>query len=859
MAGSEVHFEVLPNGLTLLLQPTQLAPVANIQIWAQVGSADEGPDEQGLAHFHEHMLFKGTGKRGVGDVAADVEGAGGRINAYTTFDVTVYYATLPSQSLDTGFEVLVDAVLNSSFDADEIQREREVVLEEIRRAEDSPGHVLSDALFSTAYQQHPYRTPILGVPESVEAFERDRVRSFFERWYAPDNLVIAAAGDFDATRFAGQIRAAFADAQPRGAKRSRPVEPEQTGLRSTVLQRSFEGVRVDLAWRAARFADPDAPLLDLLSFVLGGCESSRLGASLMDRDQLVDRIDSSSYSPLDPGLFSVNFESDVRRTGAAIEGVVREVERLRAERVSLDELERARANFLANEHFERENIAGISSRLASFHVLGGDHRGDERYLDTIRNATPEQLIQAARTHLDPEQLTVASVVPEDEGSTVDEASIRASVSSGIASTRKRFQPPARSHRDEQQIVHSYELAHGGTIHVAPRRDVPVVAARAAFLGGLLAETGETAGIGSFLSSIWTRGTRNRSAADFARAVESLAGEVHGFSGRSSLGFNLEATRDKFEPILDLFAEALLEPGFDGEELERERRETLAAIERRADLLAQLAYLQLSEMLFPTHPYRLPMLGTAESVGRIDVEALRAHHERLVRPENLVFAVAGDVDPDAIAESISARTSDLEAKGFERSAPAFDEPIREIQERRLEKQRSQVHLVVGFPGLRVDDPDRIALDVLSQVLAGQGGRLFLELRDKRSLAYSVSAISVEGVAPGFFSIYIATAPEKAEEARRGILAELEQLVETAPAEDELSRARHYLAGSFAIDGQRNSNHAGHIALDGLYGLGPEAHYAYGSKVAAVTAEDVLHVARRVLTLDAYALSWVGDMR
>jgi zinc protease len=254
-----------------------------------------------------------------------------------------------------------------------------------------------------------------------------------------------------------------------------------------------------------------------------------------------------------------------------------------------------------------------------------------------------------------------------------------------------------------------------------------------------------------------------------------------------------------------------------------------------------------------------MLGTAESVGRIDVEALRAHHERLVRPENLVFAVAGDVDPDAIAESISARTSDLEAKGFERPVPAFDEPIREIRERRLEKQRSQVHLVVGFPGLRVDDPDRIALDVLSQVLAGQGGRLFLELRDKRSLAYSVSAISVEGVAPGFFSIYIATAPEKAEEARRGILAELEQLVETAPAEDELSRARHYLAGSFAIDGQRNSNHAGHIALDGLYGLGPEAHYAYGSKVAAVTAEDVLHVARRVLTLDAYALSWVGDMR
>ncbi len=594
-----------------------------------------------------------------------------------------------------------------------------------------------------------------------------------------DNLVIAASGDFDAAHLAEEIRAAFADAHAGGAKRNRPVEPEQTDLRSAVVQRPFEGVRVDLAWRSARFADPDAPILDLLSFILGECESSRLVTSVKDREQLVDRIDSSSYSPLDPGLLSVNFESDARRARQAIQSIVREVERLRAERVSLDELERARANFLANEHFERESVAGIASRLANFHVLGGDHRGDQRYLEAVRKATPEQLIRVARTHLDPRRLTVASVVPEDEDDTLDEASIRASVSSGVEATRRRFRAPTRSRRHEHQIVHSYELPHGGAVHVVPRRDVPVVAARAAFLGGLLAESDETAGISSFLSSIWTRGTRDRSASDFARAVESLAGEINGFSGRSSLGFTLEATSDKLEPVLDLFAEALLEPGFDSEEVERERRETLAVIERRADRLAQLAYLQLSETLYPTHPYRLPMLGSAESVGRIDVAALRAHHERLIRPENLVFAVAGDVDPDAIAESIAVRTTDLEARGFERPAPAFDEPIQEVREVRLGKERSQVHLVLGFPGLTVGDPDRIVLDVLSQVLAGQGGRLFLELRDKRGLAYSVSSINVEGVAPGFVSIYIATAPEKYEEAQRGILAELERLAARPP--------------------------------------------------------------------------------
>ena len=166
-------------------------------------------------------------------------------------------------------------------------------------------------------------------------------------------------------------------------------------------------------------------------------------------------------------------------------------------------------------------------------------------------------------------------------------------------------------------------------------------------------------------------------------------------------------------------------------------------------------------------------------------------------------------------------------------------------------------MLGFRGVSVSDPDRVVLDVLSQVLAGQAGRLFLELRDKRSLAYSVSAVNVEGLAPGYFSVYIATAPEKLGEAQQGILAELERLVQEAPSEAELVRAQHYLTGSFAIEGQRNGNHAAHVALDSLYGLGPDAHSHYPEQVAAVTRADLLRVAQRILRLDAYTLSTVGE--
>ena len=159
-------------------------------------------------------------------------------------------------------------------------------------------------------------------------------------------------------------------------------------------------------------------------------------------------------------------------------------------------------------------------------------------------------------------------------------------------------------------------------------------------------------------------------------------------------------------------------------------------------------------------------------------------------------------------------------------------------------------MIGFRGVAVDDGDRFALEVLSQLLAGQGGRLFLDLRDRQGLAYSVNAASVEGIAPGYFALYIATAPERLEEARRGLLDELQRTFDAAPGEDELERARRHLMGTFAIDQQRNAAHAAQISLNALYGLGAGASFAYPEQIQAVTADDVLRAARRIIDLDAY---------
>ena len=302
-------------------------------------------------------------------------------------------------------------------------------------------------------------------------------------------------------------------------------------------------------------------------------------------------------------------------------------------------------------------------------------------------------------------------------------------------------------------------------------------------------------------------------------------------------------------------EALLEPRFDPDEIERERRETLAALERRRDRLGQRAFQLFARTEFERHPYRLTVLGEPEAVERIDAEALRRHSRAIVGAGRAALAVVGDVDPDEIARLVEARLEALPGEAPPIAMPPAEPRPVGIRQSELLKDRAQAHLVMGFRGLTVDDPDRHALELVAQLLAGQGGRLFLELRDRQSLAYTVSASNVEGLAPGYFTLYIATAPEKLDLARQGILEEIDRLVTEAPDQAELQHAIRFGIGSFAIDSQRSHARAAHMALDSIYGLGADHAAAYPEALARVTPDDVLRVARRVFRLDAYTESTV----
>ena len=835
----------LPNGLKVVLVKDHSAPVVALNVWVRAGSADERPEEAGMAHVFEHMLFKGTERRAVGEIARTVEAAGGNINAFTSFDMTVYHITMASRDVDVGIDVLADAVQFSTFDAEELARETEVVVEEIRRGQDSPSRVLSQGLFSLAYEDHPYRLPVIGTEESVRSFTRDQLLRFHRHWYVPNNMTFVAVGDLDPENALARIEEAFNRAESReDIEHARTDEGEQSEPRSLLLRRDFEQTLLGIAFPITGFEDEDTAYLDLLSSLLGGGESSRLYRRVKDRDQLVHAISAGIYAPLDPGLFLVDAALDPDKLEATLAAVREEVDRLLRFGPSETELERVRVNLLSQEVREKETVQGQARKFGYYETLSRGVEVEEEYLARVRAATPRDVKRAAERYLRLDRASVVALVPQDARPELDEAGLLAALGTQFE------QVDTWTAENLPGGIRRYVLPNGLRIVVKPNRAVPLVALRLSFLGGLLAETEQTQGLSSFLSELLAKGTEQRSATQIAAEIEGMAGGLAGFSGRNTFGITAEFLEDSLDRGLELFADVLLHPTFEPDELDKLRTETLAALKRREDSLAQKAFELFAEALYPGHPYRFPTLGTEKTVQEFDQELLRRTWERYARPSNGVLSIVGDVDPDAVVEALALRLADwhgLEPVRLpERQTPEAPSEPREVS---IEKGKQQVHIVMGFPGLALDDPDEPALAVLTQVLSGQGGRLFVQLRDRQSLAYSVSAFSIEGVDPGSFAVYIASSPDKLEASLEGLRTELGRLFTEPVSPHELERAKAYLIGTHGISLQRYSAQAATLSLDELYGLGATHHLSYAERIEAVTPDDLKRVARRLIRLDS----------
>jgi len=308
--------------------------------------------------------------------------------------------------------------------------------------------------------------------------------------------------------------------------------------------------------------------------------------------------------------------------------------------------------------------------------------------------------------------------------------------------------------------------------------------------------------------------------------------------------------------MGLLADVLMNPTFPDTEIAKLRADTLAAIQRQEDNLSSYTFKLLYKELFHAHPYGMPVIGTKETVSALTRDDLIRHHQTFFVPERMVLTVVGDVDTDKVYEKVKALFGEFKTAAAPLPAPPVEAHKTSIEKTGAIKEREQTHVGIAFLGTTIGDDDSFALRVMTEVLSGQGGRLFLELRDKKSLAYSVSAFSREGVDPGIVGAYIASAPGKKDEAVAGILKELERMLNEPVSAEELNRAKRSIIGNYEIGLQEVSSQATDMANNELYGLGYDFSLVYPEKIDAVTAQDIMRVAKKYLDLKAYVISVVG---
>jgi len=416
-AALDVAEATLDNGLRVLVLEDHRSPVVSVQVWYRVGSRNERPGATGLAHFLEHMMFKGTRARGKGEFSRLIEQNGGHDNAFTTQDVTSYYVNTAAEKVDMVLGLEADRMRNLLLDPKEIDSERQVVMEERRtRTEDDPDGLLSEEMMSLAFKAHPYRWPVIGWMEDIRRINPTELRAFYDLYYRPNNAILVVAGDVAAPAILSRVRELFGPI-PRGPDTPpvTAVEPPQIDERRLVVRKAGAQLPiVDLAWHVPNFRSADAPALELLSTILSEGRASRLYRKLTYERRLAMAAGGDySYFSLDPNIFWLYATPLPGQTPEALEqALLAEIELAKTDPIPAEEIDRAKNQIEAGFIWRQDSVQSRASSLARFELLGS-WRLTEQYIPAIRAVTAADLQRVARTYFPAERKNGAVLLPAE--------------------------------------------------------------------------------------------------------------------------------------------------------------------------------------------------------------------------------------------------------------------------------------------------------------------------------------------------------------------------------------------------------------------------------------------------------------
>jgi zinc protease len=829
----QVRREVLPNGLTVLVQRDDSAPAASVITHVKAGFFDEPDKWQGISHVLEHMFFKGTGRRGPGDIARETKAAGGYLNAGTGYDQTSYYVVLPASELRTAIDIQSDALVNSVIDQDELARELQVIIQEAKRKLDSPGAVAHETLHQVMFDQHRIRRWRIGHEETLAGFTRDDVLGYYQSRYVPSRTIVSIVAAVDPDEAIELVRQAYGGWKPRPVSiEPAPTEKPHTGVRVRTLRGDITHSHLAVGWQAVDPLHPDAPGLDLAAAVLGMGRGAWLYRALRESGIAIS-ASAHFYAPTELGVFGWSAEFEPNRLNEVVAIGGQEIRRLVESGPSDEDLDRARTLLLTRWARRLEPMDGRASALADAEALKHVSYLDEEY-EALAAVTREDVQAAAHRYLSADAVSGLVYHPSSAGLDLQADTMASAL-------RITTRPPRRRSSTIAGVQH-FALA-GADLLIRPKPGVPTVT-----LGIYLPrggpETPAMAGIGSLALRSSVRGAGSHDARSLAFAFEKLGGALGVSVTPDWLGFSTSVLSDRMRQAADLLQLVFTEPTLEDAEVLRERDLMTEEALQLADDMFRYPFQLAFRDAFGEFGYGMPVSGLPETLARIEAHHVREFHAREM-PGRPVLVAVGDLDPDRAAATLSEALEKLGTRAPLERAPRQAWAAEKLITRSVERDKAQTAFAMAFPGPDRRSPERHAAEVWAAVASGLGGRLFESLRSRRSLAYTVLASSWQRGGAGALLTYIATAPEREEEARREMLLELERFRREPVTAIEMSQAINYLAGQAEVARQSSSAVAGEIVEAWIVGEGLAEMEDPGRRYRTVTADQVMAVAARNL--------------
>jgi len=834
--------ETCPSGARLLIDPAGPQPVAAVQLWLRVGAAWEVAGEVGAAHLLEHMLFKGAGRWGVGALTAEAEALGGDLNAWTSHEQTCLHLTLPAAAAPAAVELLCTMAFAPTLDAAELEREKAVVIEEIRGADDDGSSLLQDALRKRVFGRHPYGRPVLGTAASVRRIGRDALAAFHARWYTPANAILVVCGPVDEAA----VRAAAAPFLGR-AVAPVPPRPPRTAAKGQagafLLDGGFEERTVELAFPIPGAEHPDIAALDLLAAGLGAGRASPLGEALREREDLASSVWSAIEEDGDGGMFVVGCAPRPGKAGPAARALAAVVAAAVADGPPVGAMRRARASVRADRVRDGETVDGRAHRLGWALAVHGGLDAELRHEAAMERLRPAEVQAVAARWLQPSRAVLAVLAPASD--------LDAPVAALAPAAASPVPPPPR--RAGPSRVR-FALDNGLQVVVQPEPDAGTVALALHGVGGSLLESPGTAGLATAWGRLLTRGAGPLDAAAFSGALGDLSSVVWGWGGRSTGGVAASGPAEAAEALLRLLADVVLAPRFDADERARVRADLREEQSLAADDPSGLAFDTLVSAAWAGHPWGHPELGTPATVRAVGAAALREMHRRQMVGANLTLAVTGAVEAREIEAWVRRLFRRVPVGQRVVAAPPTAFAGGQRVERQLLRAGAPSAVCIGFPAPGLFEADEPVFRVLRGILSGAtggGGRLFHQLREVRGLCYSVGATLQSGLGAGLFTCQVEADPARADEAEAALWAELDALASGGPL-PELERVKQGIVEGLVLDGQRASSRAERLAEAERYGPGADAAEAARHAVAQVGAAAVQAAARALRRENAVAV-------